>query len=271
MNENSTHNKTNDYIANNREAFLGLTNRASNGQMMEVIGYDGYENLTVRFEDGTVVTGIDTRSFKIGYVRNPNCVSTSQKDRTGETNLSTAGQKMTIIAYRHAKDIDVQFEDGSIVEHRQYTEFQNGTIQNPNVGYVTPVKESRVGESKEMANGQVATIISYLSYNNMDIQFADGTIVKNVSYERFAEGKVKNPTTDVISKRDLPNFKDYTGETNTATNGMQMQVIASNGANDITVQFEDGTIVEHQMMKQFRRGSIKHPTKPALRGKRKTQ
>ena len=35
-------------------------------------------------------------------------------DRTGEINYNNQGEKMTIIAYRKAIDIDIQFEDGSI-------------------------------------------------------------------------------------------------------------------------------------------------------------
>ena len=40
---------------------------------------------------------------------------------------------MTIIAYRNANDIDVQFEDETIVEHRTYDDFLKGKIANPNV------------------------------------------------------------------------------------------------------------------------------------------
>ena len=45
------------------------------------------------------------------------------------------GMKATCIAYRLAKDMDVQFEDGTIVEHVQKVHFDKGTIANPNSEY----------------------------------------------------------------------------------------------------------------------------------------
>lgn len=37
---------------------------------------------------------------------------------------------MKIIAYRNKRDIDIQFEDGVIVEHRKYSDFKAGAIKN---------------------------------------------------------------------------------------------------------------------------------------------
>ena len=52
------------------------------------------------------------------------------KNRVGEENINNQGEKMTIIAYRGAKDIDVQFEDGIIVYNRDYANFKKGKIKN---------------------------------------------------------------------------------------------------------------------------------------------
>lgn len=53
-------------------------------------------------------------------------------NRVGETNIATNGQKMTIIAYHNASNIDIQFEDGTIVYHKEYKRFKKGQIANPN-------------------------------------------------------------------------------------------------------------------------------------------
>jgi hypothetical protein len=42
------------------------------------------------------------------------------------------GQSAVIKEYRKATDIDVEFEDGTIVTHRSYNTFLNGSIRNPN-------------------------------------------------------------------------------------------------------------------------------------------
>ena len=52
-------------------------------------------------------------------------------DRTGEINYNNKDEKMTIIAYRNSNDIDIQFEDGSIVYNKKYSAFQNGLIKHP--------------------------------------------------------------------------------------------------------------------------------------------
>ena len=57
----------------------------------------------------------------------------SKEFRLGQVGVNNQGLKMTIIAYRKAIDLDVQFEDGTIVENRQYDGFLKGTIANPNV------------------------------------------------------------------------------------------------------------------------------------------
>ena len=47
--------------------------------------------------------------------------------------LQKNGQIMTIIAYRNAVDLDVQFEDGTIVKNKQYDKFKKGQIKNLNL------------------------------------------------------------------------------------------------------------------------------------------
>lgn len=56
-----------------------------------------------------------------------------QFDRTGETKLVNCGQVATIIAYRTCDDIDVQFEDGTVVKNATYASFRLRYIQNPNL------------------------------------------------------------------------------------------------------------------------------------------
>ena len=51
-------------------------------------------------------------------------------DRLGEVGVNNNGERMRIIRYGGRRDIDVQFEDGSIVEHRQYNNFKTGQIKN---------------------------------------------------------------------------------------------------------------------------------------------
>lgn len=63
------------------------------------------------------------------------------RQRTGETRVLNQGMKATIIEYRNANDIDIQFEDGYIKTTR-YCHFKSGRVINPyiptvyGVGYI---------------------------------------------------------------------------------------------------------------------------------------
>ena len=94
----------------------------------------------------------------------------------------------------------------------------------------------------------------------------------NRRYAAFLAGKIKNPK--CITKRRSHTRgpyqkKDHFGESATAVNGQKMVIIKSNGAMDITVMFEDGTIVEHKQYHHFLEGRIGKPNDRAKSGKRK--
>ncbi|MBQ8193545.1 MAG: hypothetical protein IJZ46_05700, partial [Bacilli bacterium] len=52
-------------------------------------------------------------------------------NKVGETNVAKNGLQMEIIAYRSSNDIDVRFENGTIVEGKSYVSFKRGTINLP--------------------------------------------------------------------------------------------------------------------------------------------
>lgn len=52
-------------------------------------------------------------------------------DRLNEIGYNNNGERMTIIRYGNTNDIDVRFDDGTIVEHKQYDSFKKGKIRNP--------------------------------------------------------------------------------------------------------------------------------------------
>ena len=53
--------------------------------------------------------------------------------RIGETSTNNQGIEMTIINYKNNSDIDIQFSDGTVVEHVQYYNFINGNVKNYNI------------------------------------------------------------------------------------------------------------------------------------------
>ena len=236
------------------EIRMGETRTANNGQVMTIIAYRSCSDIDVRFEDGYVACHKQYDSFKEGKIRNPNKPSGVKRDiRIGETSIATNGQKMTIIAYRRASDIDIQFEDGYIAYNKSYGCFKKGEIKNPNKPSRVKL-DSRIGETIVANNGQEMTIIAYRGNNDIDVQFEDGYVVCNKSYDSFKIGKIKNPKKSARLKNTI-----RIGESTTATNGQVMAIIAYRSCNDIDVQFEDGYVAHNKNYQSFKKGSIGNP------------
>ena len=53
-------------------------------------------------------------------------------NRIGMVNYNKQGLKMTIIDYKRSDNITVQFEDGTIIENKTYSNFTKGMIKHPN-------------------------------------------------------------------------------------------------------------------------------------------
>jgi hypothetical protein len=109
-------------------------------------------------------------------------------ERLGETKL-IRGEKATIIRYGGALDIDVEFEDGTVVRHRQYDAFNRATLTKGNRPIKRSLETSRVGE-ESVIKGEKARIIAYRNCLDIDVEFEDGTVYKNTTYKRFTQGNM---------------------------------------------------------------------------------
>lgn len=118
-----------------------------------------------------------------------------KENRKGKVNKANNGQKMTIINYRGTHDIDVQFEDGSVVRHKDYRSFLLGEIKNPFVRKQCPKRKKleRIGEKRKANNGLFMEIIDYHNRTDIDIRFENGIILNNRNYDAFLKGAIACP------------------------------------------------------------------------------
>ena len=290
---------------NNRKIGIGDIVKNKNGQLMCLKDFKGYKNVTVEFDDGTILENQNYKSFIRGKIANPNFQKNTEKlavdlaglkeKRVGETNINKDGDKMTIINYRNAHDIDIQFEDGTIAYNREYRNFKNGHLTKPIVVKTpevieetitepeteTPKKvkaKDKVGEKVRALNGQMMTFIAYHSYKDIDIQFEDGTIVHHKGYKDFQNGEIKNPNfkkgqkaktiVKMANNRLEENRQKKLGESKLNNQGYNMTISVYNNTDDITVTFDDGSIVEHRTYSDFKKGSIRHPLHKEVNGKK---
>ena len=223
---------------------LGETRMMNCGMEATIIRYGNSKDIDVRFEDGVIVEHKRYRAFENGNIANPNF-----NPRLGETKMMNCGMEATIIRYGGSADIDVRFEDGIVVEHREYREFEKGGIINPNI---KATAENRLDETCMMNCGMKATIIRYNGVRDIDVRFEDGTVAEHKAYGPFKRGEIANPNIKTSAENCL-------GETRMMNCGMEATIIRYGGYKDIDVRFEDGTVVEHKGYSAFKRGEIANP------------
>ena len=163
---------------------LGETHMMNCGMEATVIRYGKYSDIDVRFEDGVVAKHKEYKAFKKGSIARP-----AAENRLGETRMMNCGMEATIIRYNGVHDIDVRFEDGTVVEHKTYDAFKKGKIANPNI---KAFAEARLGETRMMNCGMEAAIIRYGRYDDIDIRFEDGAVVEHKAYDTFKNGEISH-------------------------------------------------------------------------------
>lgn len=114
-------------------------------------------------------------------------------------------------------------------------------------------KLHRVGETIKARNGLMMTIVAYRSATDLDVRFENGVLIEHRAYKEFRLGKIGCPGYGKYCG------EQHIGETNRATNGQMMTIIAWRGKQFCDVQFEDGTIVMNKRYGNFREGSIPNP------------
>ncbi len=241
-----------------KKSILGQTRVMNCGLKATVIADRGNDDIDVKFEDGEIVLNRYRCDFLRGNIASPKLGRTYATHKKRASNSSILGQKRqmgcgmyaTVIEDKGSTCISVQFEDGTIVTGKTRSSFRTGEIRNPNYN-----PTSIVGKTVRMKNGLEATCIAYHNSNDVDIEFEDGIVVLHKSRTNFLEGRIAHPNVDPYNQIR----RKIVGETKMMNCGMSCTVIVDRRAQDIDVQFEDGTIVEHKTRVSFFHGMIANP------------
>lgn len=112
---------------------------------------------------------------------------------------------------------------------------------------------SRIGQTVIANCGLKATIINYIKYNDIDIEFETGDIVKHVSYNNFIHGMI----TPSISYSRLTSYKNKRiGETSVDKDNNTITIVDYRNCCDIDVKTHDGTVIKHTTYKKFKSKAI---------------
>ena len=209
---------------------IGATNTAHNGMLMTIIDYKSSTDITIQFEDNAVVYHKTYAHFLQGKIAHPKQKNHRFIDRTGETNIASNGLKITIVTYRDSKNVDIQFEDGTLIPHQEYKAFKQGYIKHPHYNSKpnTTPRYMHIGETKRMNCGQNCTIIATPSAHELIVKFDTGEIRKT-NYNLFKNGLIAN-------------HPNHIGEHYTMKCGLSCIITDYRNSHDVDVKFENGMI-----------------------------
>ena len=252
----------------------GETRTMNNGLQATIIEYFGCNDMTIRFENGEVREHISYGCFSNGEVKAFSLPNQKLNFyRLGEKRIMKDGFEAELIAYRSCHDCDVLLADGTIRKHVRYSRFTDGDLK-------IDIAKLRVGETRRMKNGLMATILAYHHSTNIDIQFEDGFIRKGVRYEAFTNGSVAHPGLKRPPKERKERKKQLKkkpvqkkpvqqapaqvtetrlGERQQMSTGRWCTVSAYRNWRDMDVLFDDGELVEGVTYKKFSNKTIKTP------------
>ena len=115
-----------------KEKRLKETKTMNCGLDATIIDYRSSSDIDVRFNDKekSVLTGVQYSTFKNGALLPPGYYDKQKREKEKVTVIAQNGMKMTC-TYYSANDIDVIFEDGTVVEGKRYNAFLQGKIKYP--------------------------------------------------------------------------------------------------------------------------------------------
>ena len=140
-------------------------------------------DMTVQFEDGKIVDHVDYYAFVNGNLNyNKTAREQSVKShRVGEKCVCSNEMIATIIAYRNHYDIDIQFDDGLVVEHISYARFYQCSVPHPDhkpVMQKPKLMKQHIGLRKRTLDGY-RELLDVHDDGTVDYLDDDGSVVKN--------------------------------------------------------------------------------------------
>ena len=167
-----------------KKKYIGQTSKATNGMTLKITGFRNIKDIDVVFvEDGYEVHHTRYWLFESGNIRNPN-------DHIHEKFKTNTGEEIEIIDYKDYNHVTVQFKDGS-TKTTNYSAIKNGSVLKQ--GQRVLCIETRIGETSIASCGQIMTIIKARSSKDIDVQFENGDIAKNKTYNSFKNGNIDVP------------------------------------------------------------------------------
>lgn len=165
--------------------YINMRAKMKCGKYCTIVEIDE-KNILVKFDNDEKMVLSTLKKFLSGDVLTDDLSHNFKYRDIGTRRKMKCGEYATLIADRGAHDVDVQFDDGVIIMHRDRFAFETGTIQHPKT------KTNYVGRTKQMKCGLMATVIEDNGWNDITIQFEDGVVVYHKRRSHFDIGNIKH-------------------------------------------------------------------------------
>lgn len=116
-----------------KEARMKETKIMNCGLPATIVDYRASDDIDVEFPGNKILKGVQYNTFTKGALLPPGYREEKKREKEEVVVTANNGQKMKCIAYYSSDDVDIQFEDGTIVTGKNYWLFKKGIIGNPNV------------------------------------------------------------------------------------------------------------------------------------------
>lgn len=200
----------NNYYNLQREQRIGETRMMNNGMEAKIINYRSADSIDVEFPDGEVREGVRYDHFCSGHISHPtvNTINILKKEEylNKEFNSPVYGT-IKVVRYESAFDMDIECSNGEKFYNANFDKLRN-LLKKTETERIQLMTE-RIGESKVMNNGMLATIIEYKANSNIDVQFPDGAIAYNKSYRSFRDGIIAHPSQAHEAKKIKISYDDF--------------------------------------------------------------
>lgn len=245
---------------------VGVKGLSTYKEPMTIIAARSSEDIDVEFSDGSIAYNKRYDAFRRGEIKRPtqtvdDIFQFHKNHRLSETKLQKCGLMATIVEYEKTY-IVVKFENGR-KRKSTYSQFAKGSVQPPKRR--NKYDKPRIGEKRILKDGHTMEIIRYDSSQHI-IVLIDGVIEKKTDYACFQKAVYvdANSQRENMSESRLNSMKlKRIGETKKQKyTGEKMTIIDYAGNSQVTVQFEDGTIVNDVRYQNFNKGLIMNPNRP---------
>lgn len=237
----------------------------------KIVQYNSATDITVLFDGYGIKQHVNYRDLVKDQVLPPGAkkkvrvASRKKNDHTGEV-VQTKYGSAKIIQYKSTRDVTVLFDGYGIKEHVHYDNLVKNQVLPPGakikVRADAHTRKDHAGEVVQTKYGQ-AKIIQYKSHQDITVLFDDYGIKEHVIYNNLVNDNVlpsgaKKKVNDHIHQVRRTYEQSMLGKTFHTTRCGNCTVVKYKNSQNVTVKFEDGTLVETQTS-SLKRGQVHNP------------